>query len=557
MQKNDTVTVEITDIGVNGEGIGKVDGYTLFIKDAVIGDTVEAKVMKAKKNYGYARLMKILHPSLDRVEPRCAFARRCGGCQIQEMSYERQLAFKEKKVRENLERIGGFSPELLDQTTEPIIGMDVPFEYRNKAQFPFGTDKEGNPVTGFYAGRTHDIIANTDCALGVPVNQEILEIILDFMKKNKISSYDEKTGKGLLRHVFIRYGFTTGEIMVCLVVNGTKIPHVEALIKELVKIPGMTSITMSPNTRQTNVIMGDSFVALWGQGYITDYIGEIKYQISPLSFYQVNPVQTEKLYSLALEYADLKGNETVWDMYCGIGTISLFLAHRAKKVYGVEIIPQAIDDARANAKINGIDNAEFFVGKAEEVLPEWYKTHRDSQRQDGGEMVKADVIVVDPPRKGCDEALLETIVDMAPEKVVYVSCDSATLARDLKYLCGRGYELRRVRAVDQFPMTTHVETVCLLSKLHSDQHIEVEVKMDELDLTAAESKATYEEIKKYVLEHTGLKVSNLYIAQVKQKCGIIERVNYNLPKSENSRQPKCPPEKEKAIKEALEYFRMI
>ena len=464
MQKNDTVTVEITDIGVNGEGIGKVDGYTLFIKDAVIGDTVEAKVMKAKKNYGYARLMKIIHPSLDRVEPRCAFARRCGGCQIQEMSYERQLAFKEKKVRGNLERISGFSPDLLDQATEPIIGMDVPFEYRNKAQFPFGTDKEGNPVTGFYAGRTHDIIANTDCALGVPVNQEILEIILDFMKKNKISSYDEKSGKGLLRHVLIRYGFTTGEIMVCLVVNGTKIPDVEALIKELVKIPGMTSITMSPNTRQTNVIMGDSFVVLWGQGYITDYIGEIKYQISPLSFYQVNPVQTEKLYSLALEYADLKGNETVWDMYCGIGTISLFLAHRAKKVYGVEIIPQAIDDARANAKINGIDNAEFFVGKAEEVLPEWYKTHRDSQRQDGGEMVKADVIVVDPPRKGCDEALLETIVDMAPEKVAYVSCDSATLARDLKYLCGRGYELRRVRAVDQFPMTTHVETVVLLSQ---------------------------------------------------------------------------------------------
>lgn len=464
MQKNDTVTVEITDISVNGEGIGKVDGYILFIKDAVIGDTVEAKVMKAKKNYGYARLMKIIHPSLDRVEPRCAFARRCGGCQIQEMSYERQLAFKEKKVRGNLERIGSFSPELLDQTTEPIIGMDVPFEYRNKAQFPFGTDKEGNPVTGFYAGRTHDIIANTDCALGVPVNQEILEIILDFMKKNKISSYDEKSGKGLLRHVLIRYGFTTEEIMVCLVVNGTKIPHVEALIKELVKIPGMTSITMSPNARQTNVIMGDSFVVLWGQGYITDYIGEIKYQISPLSFYQVNPVQTEKLYSLALEYADLKGNETVWDMYCGIGTISLFLAHRSKKVYGVEIIPQAIDDARANAKINGIDNAEFFVGKAEEVLPEWYKIHRDSQRQDGGDMETADVIVVDPPRKGCDEALLETIVDMAPEKVVYVSCDSATLARDLKYLCGRGYEMRRVRAVDQFPMTTHVETCVLLQR---------------------------------------------------------------------------------------------
>ena len=307
MQKNDIVTADIEDIGVNGEGIGKVDGYTLFIKDAVIGDRVEAKVMKAKKNYGYARLMKILEPSEARVQPRCAFARKCGGCQIQEMSYEQQLAFKERKVRGNLERIGGFAPELLDRVTDPAVGMDEPFGYRNKAQFPFGTDREGNPVTGFYAGRTHDIIANTDCALGVPVNREILEIILAFMKEYRIPSYDEKTGQGLLRHVLIRYGFTTKEIMVCFVVNGSSIPHVDELIRRLCGIDGMTSITLSPNTRQTNVIMGDSYQILWGQGYITDYIGNVRYQISPLSFYQVNPVQTEKLYSLALEYADLKG----------------------------------------------------------------------------------------------------------------------------------------------------------------------------------------------------------------------------------------------------------
>ena len=559
MKKNDTAAVKITDIGVNGEGIGKVDGYTLFIKDAVIGDTVEAKVMKAKKNYGYARLMKVLSPSPDRVTPRCAFARKCGGCQIQEMSYGRQLTFKEQKVRGNLERIGGFSKELLDRVMEPVLGMEEPFGYRNKAQFPFGTDKEGNPVTGFYAGRTHDIIPNTDCALGAPENREILEIILGFMKKYQIPSYDENTGNGLIRHALIRCGSSTGEIMVCLVVNGEEIPHADALIDRLAEMPGMTSITLSPNTRRTNVIMGDSFKVLWGQGYITDYIGNIKYQISPLSFYQVNPVQTEKLYSLALEYADLKGGETVWDLYCGIGTISLFLAQKAGKVYGVEIIPQAIDDARKNAEINGIENAEFFVGKAEEVLPRWYQENEGAEAglRGEGSRGRADVIVVDPPRKGCDEALLDTIVKMQPERVVYVSCDPATLARDLKVLCGKGYELEKVRAVDMFPMTVHVETVCLLSKLHSDQHIEVELKMDELDLTAAESKATYEEIKKYVLEHTGLKVSNLYIAQVKQKCGIIERVNYNLPQSENSRQPKCPPEKEKAIKEALEYFRMI
>lgn len=467
MKKNDTAAVKITDIGVNGEGIGKVDGYTLFIKDAVIGDTVEAKVMKAKKNYGYARLMKVLSPSPDRVTPRCAFARKCGGCQIQEMSYGRQLAFKEQKVRGNLERIGGFSKDLLDRVMEPVLGMEEPFGYRNKAQFPFGTDKEGNPVTGFYAGRTHDIIPNTDCALGAPENREILEIILGFMKKYQISPYDENTGNGLIRHALIRCGSSTGEIMVCLVVNGEEIPHVDALIDRLAEMPGMTSITLSPNTRRTNVIMGDSFKVLWGQGYITDYIGNIKYQISPLSFYQVNPIQTEKLYSLALEYADLKGGETVWDLYCGIGTISLFLAQKAGKVYGVEIIPQAIDDARKNAEINGIENAEFFVGKAEEVLPRWYQENEGAEAVFRGERSRgrADVIVVDPPRKGCDEALLDTIVKMQPERVVYVSCDPATLARDLKVLCGKGYELEKVRAVDMFPMTVHVETVVLMSRV--------------------------------------------------------------------------------------------
>ena len=554
MNKNDIVTVEITDIGVSGEGIGHVDGYTLFIKDAVIGDVVEAKVMKAKKNYGYARLMKVITPSEYRVEPKCAFARRCGGCQIQEMSYDRQLVFKDQKIRGNLERIGGFTKDQIDTVMQPVVGMEHPFGYRNKAQFPFGTDKEGNPITGFYAGRTHDIIANTDCALGVEQNKEILEIILQYMRENKIKSYDEKTGKGLIRHALIRYGFKTKEIMVCLVVNGKKLPKAERLIEKLIQIEGMTSITISPNTRKDNVIMGDSYEILWGQGYITDYIGNVKYQISPLSFYQVNPVQTEKLYGLALEYADLKGDETVWDLYCGIGTISLFLAQKAKQVYGVEIVPQAIDDAKENAKINAIDNAEFFVGKAEEVLPEYYAEY---EREHNGETARADVIVVDPPRKGCDETLLETIVKMQPEKVVYVSCDSATLARDLKYLCANGYEITVCRGVDQFPQSVHVETVCLLSKLHSDHHIEVELEMDELDLTAAESKATYEEIKDYVLKQSGLKVSNLYIAQVKQKCGIIERANYNLPKSENSRQPKCPPEKEAAIREALEHFQMI
>ena len=554
MNKNDIVTVEITDIGVSGEGIGHVDGYTLFIKDAVIGDVVEAKVMKAKKNYGYARLMKVITPSEYRVEPKCAFARRCGGCQIQEMSYDRQLVFKDQKIRGNLERIGGFTKDQIDTVMQPVVGMEHPFGYRNKAQFPFGTDKEGNPITGFYAGRTHDIIANTDCALGVEQNKEILEIILQYMRENKIKSYDEKTGKGLIRHALIRYGFKTKEIMVCLVINGKKLPKAERLIEKLIQIEGMTSITISPNTRRDNVIMGDSYEVLWGQGYITDYIGNVKYQISPLSFYQVNPVQTEKLYGLALEYADLKGDETVWDLYCGIGTISLFLAQKAKQVYGVEIVPQAIDDAKENAKINAIDNAEFFVGKAEEVLPEYYAEY---EREHNGETAHADVIVVDPPRKGCDETLLETIVKMQPEKVVYVSCDSATLARDLKYLCANGYEIRMCRGVDQFPQSVHVETVVLLSQQKPDDTIEIDLDLDELDATSAELKATYQEIKDYVLKEFGLKVSSLYISQVKRKCGIEVGENYNLPKSENARVPQCPKEKEEAIKAALKYFAMI
>ena len=554
MNKNDIVTVEITDIGVSGEGIGHVDGYTLFIKDAVIGDVVEAKVMKAKKNYGYARLMKVITPSEYRVEPKCAFARRCGGCQIQEMSYDRQLVFKDQKIRGNLERIGGFTKDQIDTVMQPVVGMEHPFGYRNKAQFPFGTDKEGNPITGFYAGRTHDIIANTDCALGVEQNKEILEIILQYMRENKIKSYDEKTGKGLIRHALIRYGFKTKEIMVCLVVNGKKLPKAEHLIEKLIQIEGMTSITISPNTRRDNVIMGDSYEILWGQGYITDYIGNVKYQISPLSFYQVNPVQTEKLYGLALEYADLKGDETVWDLYCGIGTISLFLAQKAKQVYGVEIVPQAIDDAKENAKINAIDNAEFFVGKVEEVLPEYYAEY---EREHNGETAHADVIVVDPPRKGCDETLLETIVKMQPEKVVYVSCDSATLARDLKYLCANGYEIRMCRGVDQFPQSVHVETVVLLSQQKPDDTIEIDLDLDELDATSAELKATYQEIKDYVLKEFGLKVSSLYISQVKRKCGIEVGENYNLPKSENARVPQCPKEKEDAIKAALKYFAMI
>ena len=544
MKKDDLIELTIEDLGVDGEGIGKVDGMAIFVKDAVPGDRVQAKVMKMKKSYGYARLMQVLDPSPERTESRCAFARQCGGCQLQAMTYEAQLDFKAKKVWNHLIRIGS----LTDLAKPEIIGMDDPWRYRNKAQFPFGTDKEGNPVTGFYAARSHNIIPCTECWLGVEENKVILEKILDHLKTYHISTYDEVSGKGLLRHVLIRKGFTTGEVMVCLILNGRTMPKLTELVDSLREVPGMTSITINVNTKNTNVIMGTEMISVWGQDYITDYIGNIKYQISPLSFYQVNPVQTKKLYETALEYADLKGNETVWDLYCGIGTISLFLAQKAGKVYGVEIVPQAIDDARQNAKLNGIENAEFFVGKAEEVLPEKYEK----------EGIYADVIVVDPPRKGCDTAALETMVKMKPERIVYVSCDSATLARDVKWLGERGYEVKKVKACDMFPGTVHVETVVLLSNGEVDsKKIRVEFSLEDMDLSEFKGKATYEQVKAYVLEHTGLKVSSLYIAQIKKKCGLDVGENFNLPKSENARQPQCTPEKEEAIMQAFKHFGII
>ena len=560
-RKNDLVTLEIEDCGIDGEGIGKADGFTVFVKDAVIGDTVTAKIIKAKKNYGYGRLMEVLKPSPYRVEPKCEFARQCGGCQLQALSYDQQLVFKTNKVKGHLERIGGFT----DIPMEPIIGMDELFHYRNKAQFPVGRNKEGKIVTGFYAGRTHNIIENRDCALGVAENKEVLDRVIAHMEKYGIEPYNEATGKGLVRHVLIRYGYFTKEVMVCLILNGNKLPKEEQLVKSLCEIPGMTSITINVNKKRSNVILGEEIRLLWGQEYITDRIGDISYQISPLSFYQVNPMQTQKLYAKALEYADLHGQETVWDLYCGIGTISLFLAQKAKFVRGVEIVPAAIENAKENAKLNGLENTEFFVGKAEEVLPREYKKNG----------VYADVIVVDPPRKGCDETLLETMVEMNPERIVYVSCDSATLARDLKYLCERGYELRKVCPVDQFGMTVHVETVVLLSKgakglvdlcsarteverrMVDSRKVKVDFSLEDMDLSEFKGKATYEQIKAYVLEQTGLKVSSLYIAQIKKKCGLDVGENFNLAKSENVRQPQCTPEKEDAIMQAFRHFGII
>ena len=555
-KKNDRFTVTIEDLSEDGSGIGKTDGYIWFIKDTVIGDVVEAKAMKTKKSYGFARLERVIAPSPKRITPACPVARQCGGCQLQAMRYEEGLKFKEKKVFENLRRIGGFEnlrraeePNAETDDTDrlfasegcadacggesvaasdavmslkkdsfmcskdvntsddadsdaamrakegiampddddadiaaeenavektipfyPIIGMDNPWRYRNKAQIPFGLDKNGEIVTGFYAGRTHAIIGHDDCLLGVEENRQILSVIKQYMRENHIAPYDEETRRGLVRHALIRKGFRTGEMMVCLVINGRKLPAADRLTAALREMSGMTSISYCINTDDTNVILGREIVNLFGPGYITDYIGNVKYRISPQSFYQVNPVQTEKLYGTALEYAGLTGTETVWDLYCGIGTISLFLAQKAGRVYGVEAVPQAVADARENARLNGLTNVEFFEGRAEEVLPRMYAENR----------IAADVVVVDPPRKGCDTACLDTIVKMAPRRVVYVSCDSATLGRDLRYLCENGYELRKVQCVEMFAWSTHVETVCLLSNTQSkkkESYITLDVEM--------------------------------------------------------------------------------
>ena len=544
MKKNDIFELEITDMGTDGEGIGHYDGMTFFVKDALIGDVITARATKLKKNYGYARVEEIKTPSTFRIEPKCALHKRCGGCQIQALSYEKQLEFKNDKVRNNLMRIGGFSEDELSAKMAPPVGIDDPYRYRNKAQFPVGRDKDGNIITGFYASRSHNIIPVDDCMLGVPVNKEILDIIKAWMNEYGIEPYDEVSRTGLVRHVLIRYGFTSKQIMVCLVINGDgldskrRVENVnvscvasgkitdkrdrdrasynatDTLCERLSKIDGMTSISYNINKENTNVILGKKTVCIWGRSYIEDTIHllsypdftpqgtGITYQISPQSFYQVNPKQTEKLYSTALEFAGLTGKESVWDLYCGIGTISLFLSQRAKKVYGVEIVPQAIDDAKNNAKINGITNAEFFVGKAEEVLPEFYADAKKNitkgseaikpevpaaKYTDEADMLTPDVIVVDPPRKGCDEKCLDTMLKMEPQRIVYVSCDSATLARDLKILCEEKYELVKWQAFDQFSHTGHVETVCLLSKLHeAKHHVNVSLDMDEMDLTAAE-----------------------------------------------------------------------
>lgn len=465
-KKNDIIELTISDIGTQGEGIGRVtpEDIPFFVKGALTGDKIRAGVMKLKSSYGYARLIEVLEPSPWRAEPKCTVAGPCGGCTLQHLSYEKQAEYKQKHVQNCLERIGG----LKDIPMEPICAMEEPWYYRNKAQFPVSRGKDGKVKIGFYAGHTHSVIDTTHCYIQAPVMQPILETIREFLEEYDISTYDEETGKGLVRHILMRVGFATGEIMVCPVLNGEKLPKAEVLeqrLKETVERYNegivldnaikyeLTSFCINVNKKKTNVILGDKCILLSGREYITDKIGDVSYRISPLSFYQVNPVQTKCIYDTVKEYAGMTGEEVLWDIYCGAGTIGLYLAEGAKKLYGIEIIPEAIADAKENAKANGIENAEFYVGAAEDVFPKLMKT------------CPPDVAVIDPPRKGCDEKLIQALLEVGPKTLVYVSCDPATLARDLKLLTAGGYEVKRVRAVDAFCHSVHVETVCLLSAI--------------------------------------------------------------------------------------------
>ena len=454
IEKNKNYIIDITGMTHEAQGVGRAEGLAVFVDGALEGEQVEVKVIKLNKSYAVGKLITILKLSPNRTEPFCGEYKRCGGCNLQHMDYQAQLAFKTGLVRDALERVGG----LKDVNVHDTIGMKRPYKYRNKAQYPVSVI-DGRAITGFYAARSHEVIQSEECAISHNESDNIRRIVSDFLIENKITVYNEKTGKGLVRHILTRIGYHTGEIMVVLVINGNKMPASEELVRRLIdgdnggmSTSAVKSIYLNVNTQKSNVILGARNILLYGSETIADTIGRYKFMISPHSFFQVNPVQTEVLYAKALEYAGLTGKETVFDLYCGIGTISLFLSERATKVYGVEVVEAAIEDARRNAQLNGVINTEFIAGEAERIVPEMY---------DNG--IRADVVVLDPPRKGCEESLLQLLVEMQPDRIVYVSCNPSTLARDLKYLDGHGYKVEEVQPVDMFPWSGHVETCVLLS----------------------------------------------------------------------------------------------
>ena len=530
-----TGTVE----GYSSEGLGivRLDGAVVFVPRTVRGEEIDLRITKVMKTCAAGEIVKIKKPSPERMKPECPYFGRCGGCDFQHMSYTEELRAKRQRVQDTLTRLGG-----TDLQVEEILGAKDPAHYRNKSQYPVGA---GGAI-GFFQARSHQVVPIDRCLIQSEVSDKTAKAVGDWMKKYKISAYDERTGKGLIRHIYVRVN-KKGESLCCVIANGKQLPREPELAAFVqAAAPRTVGVVLNTNTKKGNVILGDKYRTIWGQDFLMDTLCGLQFKLSVPSFYQVNRNQAEVLYGKALEFAGLTGEETVLDLYCGTGTITLCLAKQAKRAIGAEIVPPAIEDARENAARNGIENAEFFCGDAADIAAKLE-----------AEGLRPDVITVDPPRKGLAPEVIASVAGMGPKRVVYVSCDPATLGRDVKIFRDLGYQPVRACAVDMFPGTRHVETVCLLSKLQAKQHIEIDLNMDELDLTDAEKKATYQEIKDYVLEHSGLKVSSLYIAQVKQKCGIIERENYNKPKSEDTRQPQCPPEKEKAIMEALKHFGMI
>ena len=542
LSKNDDIKLNIDSLTSEGSGIGRYDGFAVFVRGVVPGDEITAHIIKCSKNYAIAIVKDIIKPSKYRIESDCPVSDKCGGCSFRNVSYDEELKYKRTRVNDALERIGK-----LDIEVEEIIGADCTQNYRNKAQYPVSIC-DGELFAGFYAYKSHRIICCDDCKLQPIEFKAGLDAFRIWAEKADITSYDENTGKGLLRHIYFRKGFATGDIMACAVINSGKLPQSELLVSLLKeKVAGLKSVVININREKSNVILGKESKTLWGDDYISDELLGKKFVISPNSFYQVNHAQCEKLYSKARDYANLGGDEVLLDLYCGVGTIGLTMADSVKQLVGIEIIPQAIENAKINAKLNNIDNAKFICAdapKGAEILK--------------SEGIKPDVIILDPPRKGCAPSLFDTVCQMNPKRIVYVSCDSSTLARDLKILEEKGYKTKKVSAVDMFPRTPHIETVVLLSKGEVDsKKIRVEFSLEDMDMSEFQDGATYPQIKEYVLEHTGLKVSNLYISQIKRKCGIGVGKNYNLPKSEDSRQPQCPQEKEKAIREAFKYFGMI
>ena len=546
LQKNQILTLRIERLSSDGSGVAhSADGEAVFVPGTAPGDEARVRIVKDCGRYAFGILDELLTPSPDRIPVDCPVAGPCGGCSLRHLDYAAELRAKQESVLDAFRRIGGLEVPVLDILPSPEVDR-----YRNKVQFPVGVDKNGAPCIGFYAGRTHRIVPCPDCKLQPGMLNEIGNALCAFFAQQGIRPYDEQSGKGLVRHIFLRRGAHSGQIMVCLVCTRAKLPHAEQLCTALrEQFPAISTILLNVNAKNTNVILGGENHILYGPGYIEDTLCGVPVRLGPLSFYQVNTLAAERLYGVAAQYAQLTPDDTLLDLYCGMGTIGLSMADQCRELIGVEIVPEAIESAKANAARMGkavAAKSRFFCADAGQAAT-----------QLAAEGLHPDIVMLDPPRKGCDEATLSAVVRMAPRRVVYVSCNPATAARDAAWLEKNGYHAEKVQPVDLFPRTKHVEAVLLLTKLHVERHIEVNVSMDELDVTAAESKATYDQIRDYVWEHYQLKVSNLYIAQVKQKYGIIERENYHKAKNKNTKQPKCPKEKEDAIVEALKHFQMI